>query len=73
MALSEISNRVTIGSLGSYQLRTILSLFTRHELRLLAKRYNITQRRLKGSFVHNLVRNRDRFNDHVLYLRIINF
>ena len=73
MALSEITNAVMVKDLGNFKLLSVLSLFTRKELRHLAKRYNIKQRRLKNSFVHNLVRNRDRFNDHVLYLRIINF
>ena len=60
-----------VSKISPYALVHILELFTRDQLRELARRCDIPQGRNKGHTIWNLMENRDEFADHIIEVTLL--
>ena len=67
----DINNVIKVDDLRNYQLKMVLELFTRNDLRVLARKYNISQQGLKIDFVWELISNRNRFDHHLITIAMV--
>ena len=71
MPVKDINNVIKDKNLTNNELETFLDLFTRKDLRVLAKKYKIPQQSLKDDFVIELVWYRRLFNHHKITIGMI--
>ena len=72
MPVKDINNVVKVGDLSHSELETVLSLFTRNDLRILARKYKIPQEKLKKDLIVNLgVYYRNKIDHHLITIAMV--